>query len=201
MATRDKRVDDYIAKAAPFAQPILRQIREIVHEGCPEVEETIKWGFPHFMNGGILCSMAAFKEHCALAFWKGSLILGSKENKSAEAMGQFGRITSLQDLPSRKVLIGYIKKARELKHSSVKRVSTPGPREKKEVVVPDYFLIAVKKNKKALATFDAFSYSKRKEYVEWVTEAKTDDTRQRRLQTTLEWLSEGKARNWKYEKC
>ena len=201
MGIRDKRVDDYIAKAAPFAQPILRQIREIVHEGCLEVEETIKWGFPHFMQGGIICSMAAFKKHCALAFWKGSLILDRKENKSAEAMGQFGRITSLHDLPSRKVLIGYIKKVRELKHSGVKKVNIPRTREKKELVVPDYFLMAVKKNRKALATFDAFSYSKRKEYVEWVADAKTDDTRSRRMQTAVEWLSEGKARNWKYERC
>ena len=145
--------------------------------------------------------MASFKEHCALGFWKGSLIIDGKENKSVDAMGQFGRITSLDDLPSKKTLVGYVKKARELNDSGVKKLTPTRPKEKKELVVPDYFLAAVKKNKKSLATFDTFSYSKRKEYVEWVTEAKTDETRDRRMQTTVEWLSEGKARNWKYEKC
>lgn len=176
------------------------RIREIVHEGCPDVEETIKWGFPHFIYKGILCSMASFKAHCAFLFWKGSLVVDSKD-RSDEAMGQFGRITSLEDLPSKKVLLGYVKKARELKDAGVKKVSAPLPREKKELVVPDYFLSAVRKNKKALATFDAFPYSKKKDYVEWVTSAKTEDTRTKRLQTSVEWLSEGKSRNWKYEKC
>ena len=202
MGTRDKRIDAYIAKSADFAQPILSYLREVVHEGCPEVEETIKWSFPHFMYKGILCSVAAFKEHCAFGFWKGSLILDSSTNKSADAMGQFGRITALKELPPKSVLLGYIKKARQLHDNGVKVPKKPKPRgEKKELVVPDYFLKAVKKNKKALATFEGFSYSHKKEYVEWVTEAKTDETRNRRLQTTVEWLEQGKARNWKYERC
>lgn len=202
MGSRDKRIDAYIAKSADFAQPILRYLREVVHEGCPEVEETIKWSFPHFMYKGMLCSMAGFKEHCAFGFWKGNLILDSASNKSDDAMGQFGRITSLKDLPPKSVLLGYIKKARQLHDDGVKAPKKPKPRgEKKELVVPDYFLKAVKKNKKALATFEGFSYSHKKEYVEWVTEAKTDETRNRRLQTTVEWLEQGKARNWKYERC
>lgn len=202
MGTRDKRIDAYIARSADFAQPILRYLREVVHEGCPEVEETIKWSFPNFMYEGILCGMAAFKQHCAFGFWKGSLILDGAANKSADAMGQFGRITSIKDLPAKSVLIGYIKKARQLHDDGVKTPKKPRPRgEKKELVVPDYFLKAVKKNKKAQATFDSFSYSHRKEYVEWVTEAKTEETRNRRLQTTVEWLEQGKSRNWKYERC
>src|SRR2546430_17673594 len=111
MGTRDQRIDAYIAKSAEFAQPILRELREIVHAGCPEVEEAMKWSFPHFMYKGMLCSMAAFKEHCAFGFWKGSLVMAPK---SVDGMGQFGRITSRKDLPPKRVLLGYIKKAVQL---------------------------------------------------------------------------------------
>lgn len=202
MGTRDKRIDAYIAKSADFAQPILRHLREIVHEACPEVEETMKWSFPHFDYKGMFCSMASFKEHCAFGFWKGSLVIDAKENKSADAMGQLGRITSLHDLPPRQTLIGYVRKARELNDQGVKVPERSKPRAPKtELKVPSYFTAALKKNKKALATFEGFPYSKRKDYVEWVTEAKTDQTRERRLQTSVEWLSEGKSRNWKYERC
>ncbi len=201
MPTLDKRVDAYIAKAAEFAQPILGQLRANVHEACPEVEETIKWGFPHFMYKGILCSMAAFKHHCAFGFWKGRVIVrGNPE--LGDAMGQFGRMTSLKDLPPRRAMIGYIKEAMRLNESGVKPASRLKPRpQKKDLVIPAYFTTAVKKNRKAWTTFDAFPYSKQKDYVEWVTEAKTEETRERRLKTSVEWLAEGKARNWKYEKC
>lgn len=200
MPTTDKRVDAYIAKSAEFAQPILKTIRATVHEAVPEAEETIKWSMPFFMYKGILCSMAAFKEHCALHLWKGDLILG-KNDKGDEAMGNFGRITSTKDLPARKVLIGYLKQARQLHDDGVKSERPKRSTEKKELVVPDYFTAALKKNKKAQTTFEGFSYSHRKEYVQWVAEAKTDETRERRIKTSLEWLAEGKARNWKYEKC
>jgi uncharacterized protein YdeI (YjbR/CyaY-like superfamily) len=200
MGTRDKRVDAYIAKSADFAQPILRELREIVHEGCPEVEETMKWSFPHFMYKGMLCSMASFKQHCAFCLWKGGLIL-KHEDTSVDAMGQFGRITSIKDLPPRRTLLKHVSEAMRLNDEGVKP-SKPKPRtDKKELTVPDFFIAALKKNKKALATFEAFPYSKKKDYVEWVTEAKTDETRDRRLQTSIEWLAEGKSRNWKYEKC
>lgn len=202
MPSKDKRIDAYIAKSAEFAQPILTFLREVVHEGCPEVQETIKWGMPHFDHKGIMCGMASFKEHCAFGFWKGSLVVDAKQIKSADAMGQFGRITSLKDLPPKKVLVGYVKKAAELNDAGIKNPARVKQRtEKKELVVPEYFTAAVKKSKKALATFDAFPYSKKKDYVEWVTEAKTDETRERRLKTAVEWMAEGKARNWKYERC
>lgn len=199
MPTTDKRVDAYIAKSAEFAQPILKTIRATVHEACPEVEETIKWSMPFFMYKGILCSMAAFKQHCALHIWKGDTVLG--EEKSDEAMGQFGRIESVKDLPPKSKFLAYLKKAKQLHDDGVKPARPKRSVEKKELVVPTYFTAALKKNKKALATFDRFPYSKRKDYVEWVTEAKTDETRDRRLQTSMEWLAEGKARHWKYEKC
>jgi hypothetical protein len=202
MPTKDKRIDAYIAKSAEFAQPILKHLRETVHEGCPGVVETIKWGMPHFDYKGIMCGMASFKEHCAFGFWKGSLVIDAKEMKGVDAMGQFGRITSLKDLPPKKILVSYVKKAAELNDAGIKNPARIKPRtEKKELVVPDYFTAAVKKNKKALTTFEGFPYSKKKDYVEWVTEAKTDETRDRRLKTAVEWLSEGKARNWKYERC
>lgn len=201
MGTRDKRIDDYISKSGDFAQPILRELREIVHEACPAIEETMKWSFPHFMYKGILCSMASFKQHCAFNFWKGDLILGD-EQKSADAMGQFGRITSLKDLPSRRTLLKYVAAARRLNDEGVQRPASPKPRtEKKQLEVPSDFEAALKKNKRALATFEEFPYSKKKDYLEWVAEAKTDVTRGRRLQTSIDWLAEGKSRNWKYEKC
>ena len=201
MPTTDKRVDAYIAKSAEFARPILKELRAIVHEGCPEVEETIKWRVPTFMYKGMLCGMAGFKQHCAMGFWKGKLIIDPKENKSLEAMGQFGRITSVKDLPPRKVLIAYVKMAVELNEKGVKPVRTEPKSEKKELVVPSYFTAVLKKNKKAQAAFDDFSYSHKKEYLEWITDAKTEGTRQRRIATALEWIAEGKSRNWKYEKC
>ena len=200
MPTKDKRVDAYIEKSAEFAKPILRELRSIVHEGCPDVEETMKWSMPFFMYKGVLCNMASFKEHCAFGFWKASLILEAEDNKSKDAMGQLGRITSVKDLPARKALLSYVKKARKLHDDGIP--SKPKPKtEKKELIVPAYFMTAVKKNKKALITFQAFPYSKKKDYVEWVTGAKSDETRDRRLKTSVEWLSEGKSRMWKYEKC
>ena len=198
MGTRNPRVDEYIAKAAPFAQPILRHLRELVHEACPEVEEEMKWSFPNFMYKGMFCNMAAFKAHCAFGFWKSSLVLGKAEKDS---MGTFGRITSIDDLPPKRTMLGYIKEAKRLNDEGISKPKAAKPAQNKELMVPPYFLAAVKKNKKAFATFDAFSYSHKKEYVEWVTEAKTEETRERRLATTVEWLAEGKSRNWKYERC
>jgi hypothetical protein len=201
MGTRDKRVDAYIEKSADFAQPVLRSLREIVHEGCPDVEETIKWSFPNFTYMGIVCGMAAFKKHCTFYFWKGRLV-DAKLKRSEDAMGQFGRITSMKDLPSRRILVEYVRKAALLNEQGIKvpkKVKTEA--EKKALLVPAYFKAALKKNKKATATFAGFSYSKKKEYVEWVTEAKSEETRDRRMKTAVEWMAEGKARNWKYEKC
>lgn len=201
MATRDPRIDAYIAKSADFAKPILVQIREVVHAACPDVEETMKWSFPHFMYKGMLCSMAAFKEHCALGFWKGSLILGKEPGGSEQGMGHFGRITKVDELPSRKVLSGYIKQAMKLNDDGVKNPARAKPKKPRELVVPDDLTKALQKNKAARATFEKFSPSHKREYVEWITEAKTEATRLRRLETAIEWMAEGKPRNWKYMNC
>ena len=201
MATKDPRIDAYIAKSADFARPILKHIRQQVHAHCPEATETMKWSMPHFdYQGGIFCNMAAFKQHCAFGFWLGDLL--KVDTKLEKAMGDFGRIASLDDLPSDKDFGKLIKEAMKLHDAGAKAPSRVKPaNEKKELVVPAEFLAAVKKNKKALATFEAFTYSHKKEYVEWFTEAKTDATREKRLAQALEWMAEGKSRHWKYQNC
>jgi uncharacterized protein YdeI (YjbR/CyaY-like superfamily) len=195
----DRRIDAYIAKAAPFAQPILEYVRGVVHETCPDVQETIKWGHPHFDYGGIMCGMSAFKEHCGFGFWRASLILPAQD-KAEEGMGSFGRITSVKDLPAKKILAGYIRKAMALNEGEMK-VPARAPRvPRKESPTPAYLAAALKKNAAARKTFAAFTPSMRREYIDWLTEAKTDDTRDKRLATTIEWLAAGKQRNWKYQR-
>jgi uncharacterized protein YdeI (YjbR/CyaY-like superfamily) len=197
MPAKDPRVDAYIAKSPDFAKPILNHLRALAHAGCPEVEETLKWSMPHFMRKGILFGMAAFKQHCAVHFWKGKLVLG--ESSRSGGMGNLGRVTTISDLPGKKVLLGYIKKAVELNEGGVKKPATVRP--KKKLVVPGYFLAALRRNKKAQAAFERFSYSHKKEYVDWITEAKRDETREKRIKTAIQWLSSGKSRNWKYVNC
>jgi uncharacterized protein YdeI (YjbR/CyaY-like superfamily) len=196
MAKKDPRVDAYIKRAVPFARPILKHLRKIVHVSCQDVEETIKWRSPFFEHKGTMCFMAAFKEHCAFGFWKGALIFG-KENKGAT--GHFGRITSISDLPDRKALIGFVRKAAELNKAGVKK-SPPRARAKQKINVPSDLKAALQKDAKARKTFEDFSYSHKKEYMDWITDAKRDETRKRRLQTAIQWLAEGKPQNRKYLK-
>ncbi|HEV8480181.1 MAG TPA: YdeI/OmpD-associated family protein [Candidatus Eisenbacteria bacterium] len=199
MGTRDRRVDAYIAKAAPFSRPILTHLRDVVHETCPDVEETIKWSTPTFMYRGMMAGMAAFKEHATFGFWKGSLIVDDKNAKAQSGMGQFGRITKLSDLPSKRVLTGYIKKAMELNEAGAKVVREP-KRDKKPVTMPKQLSAALAKDKKAKVAFEAMSPSHRKEYMEWIGEAKRDETRATRLQKTMAQLKEQKPLHWKYAK-
>jgi len=202
MGTKDPRIDAYIAQAAPFAGPILKHLRTIVHAGCPEVVETMKWSMPHFDYYGVLCGMGAFKTHCTFGFWKGSLIVGGDPSAEREAMGQFGRITELSDLPSEKVLLGYVRKAAALNKAGVKKPAAAKAKAKPAPLdLPDYFVAALRQHQQARTTFENLSYSCRKEYVEWLTEAKREATREQRLATTLEWLAEGRSRNWKYARC
>jgi uncharacterized protein YdeI (YjbR/CyaY-like superfamily) len=198
MGIKDPRVDAYISNAAPFAQPILTTIRETVHASCPGVEEAMKWSFPHFLYKGMLCSMASFKQHAAFGFWKGSLVTGGP--RSADAMGHFGRLTKTSDLPSKKVLAGYIKKAALLNEQGVKEPRAKRKAAPKALTIPADLAAAFKKSKKAQAGFDALSPSHKREYLEWITEAKAEETRTRRLVQAIEWMAEGKSRNWKYER-
>jgi len=201
MGSQDPRIDAYIEKSAEFAQPILRHIRAMVHQHCPDVSETIKWSMPHFeYKGGIFCHFAAFKQHCALGFWLGALL--QIDSKLEKAMGDFGRITSLEDMPNDKDFAKLLKQAIKLHDAGAKiPARSKAGAEKKELEIPSEFLSALKKNKSAFATFDAFPYSQKKEYVMWYTEAKTEATRDKRLTQAIEWMAEGKRRNWKYEKC
>ena len=202
MASKDPRIDAYIEKSAEFAQPILTKLRALVHKACPEVEETMKWSFPHFdYQGEMMCSMAAFKQHCAFNFWKAALMKDKKlvqQAKAETAMGHFGKISSVKDLPGDKAMIAYVKEAMQLNKAGIKQIKKPVV--KKDLVIPDYFKKALLKNKQAGTVFENFSYSNKKEYLEWITEAKTEETRNKRLTIALEWIAEGKIRNWKYLK-
>ena len=199
MATKDPRIDVYIAKSAPFAKPILKHLRKVVHAGCPQVQETLKWSMPHFDYKGVMCGMAAFKEHCSFGFWKESLIFGDNKVAEKDGMGSFGCIKSLKDLPNEKTLIGYVKKAAELNEAGIKAPGRTQPKKREAIPVPDHFAAALKKNASARKTFDAFSPSHRREYLQWITEAKREVTRNERMATSLQWLSEGKVLNWRYQ--
>jgi uncharacterized protein YdeI (YjbR/CyaY-like superfamily) len=204
MAKKEKIIDAYIAKSADFAKPILSHIRELVHKTCPEVKEKIKWSFPHFdYMGEMMCSMAAFKQHAVMGFWKASLLKDAtllEVARSEEAMGHLGKITSLKDLPSDKKLVSYIIEAMKLNEQGVKLPPKPKTTVNKIVEVPEDLLKALAKNKKAQKVFEAFAYSHKKEYVQWICEAKTEPTRNNRIATAVEWIAEGKGRNWKYER-
>jgi len=196
MPTKDPRVDDYIANAAAFARPILIEIRERVHAACPEVEEAMKWRQPSFEYKGLMCGMAAFKDHCVFGYWKAPLVLGAAA-EGANAMGYRDKIRSIADLPSKTAFKAHVKKAMALNEAGI-TVKRPASKPKAPLAMPDDFAAFLKKNKKAQVAFDGFSPSHRREYIEWVTEAKTEATRTRRMQQAIAWLAEGKPRNWKY---
>lgn len=200
MVTNDPRIDAYIAKSPEFARPILTYLREVVHQGCPAVVETIKWGTPTFDHMGIMVGMAAFKQHCVFGFWKAPLLMldGKPLSKEMESgAGQFGKLTRIEDLPARGKLLKLVKDAAKLNESGISIQRKPKAAPKPVHVAAD-LTKALQKRAKARAVFEALSPSHRREYVEWIVEAKTEETRQRRLNTALEWLSEGKPRNWKY---
>jgi uncharacterized protein YdeI (YjbR/CyaY-like superfamily) len=198
MGKRDPRIDEYIGKAADFAKPILTHLRELVHTGCPEVEETMKWRNPSFMYKGLLCGMAAFKQHCIFGFWKDALIFDKKNPAMQSRIPD--RITRVSELPPDKTLLGYINEAVRLNEEGIKTPKAK-PKPRKDLAVPQELIVALKKNKKAAVTFEGFSYSHKKEYVEWISEAKREETRKQRLATALAWMAEGKGRHWRYERC
>lgn len=200
----DKRIDAYIVKAQPFAQPILKKLRALVHKACPDVTETIKWGMPSFEYKGPMFGMAAFKQHCAGGFWKAKLLndpenyLGERKNKGGEAMGNLGCLKSVNDLPPDKVILDFIRQHMKLNNEGIKVQKIKS--DKKEIPVPDDFAKALNKNKKAKSVFENFPPSHKREYLQWITEAKREETRLKRMTLAIEWIAEGKGRNWKYEK-
>ena len=201
MPNIDPRIDAYIEKSKDFAKPILIHLRSLVHDACPDVTETMKWSFPHFDYKGMFCSMASFKEHCAFGFWKHSLMDDAALPSEKTAMGSFGRIKSVSDLPDDKTMKMLIAKAVRLNDEGVKIVKAKSSAGKKELVVPQSLLEALARDDAAAETFNNFPYSKKKDYVEWINEAKAVTTREKRVGIAIEWLAEGKSRNWKYEKC
>ena len=198
MGTKDPRVDAYIAKSAAFAQPILLRLREIVHAALPAVEEDIKWGAPHFMHHGMLAGMAAFKQHCTFGFWKGALVTGEPDDPAA--WGGLGRLATVKDLPPKAKLGAWIKRAAALNESGEKAARPRKHPPKPKPAPPTDLLAALAKDKRARATFEAFSPSHQREFVEWLVEAKSDATRAKRLAATLDMLAEGKTRHWKYQR-
>jgi uncharacterized protein YdeI (YjbR/CyaY-like superfamily) len=202
MEKYDTRIDAYIEKSAEFAKPILIHIRQVAHEASEEICETIKWGFPHFDHQGTVCFMSSFKEHCAFGFWKSSLLRdaqGILQKEAGEAMGQFGKIKSISDLPQDDVLIDYIREAIILNKEG-KKVPKKEAAKQSVPETPSYLLDALNKHLQAKLVFENFSNSHRKEYIMWLEEAKTEATRKKRLETALDWIAEGKGRNWKYER-
>ncbi len=209
---QDARVDAYIAKAQPFAQEILVHLRRLMHKACPEAEETMKWSMPFFMlHGVILGNMAAFKQHCSLGLWGPEMaaILGTQDDgtegdKKAPGMGKFGKITSLKDLPSDKVLMGYFQQAAGFIVRGERTLSLVRPAKKQTKPaqeIPPELAAALRKNKVAATTFAGFSPSCQREYTEWISEAKRSETKEKRVAQAIEWMAEGKSRHWKYQNC
>ena len=195
----DPRVDAYIAKAPEFARPILTRIRDAVHAGCPDVAETIKWSVPSFEYKGPFCGMASFKKHVMFGFWKHQLMNKVLPTGDKANFGRFRRIASIDDVPSTAGMVRIIKVAKKLNDDGVK-VPRAAKAAKPPVKTPADLMAALKKSPRTLAAFKAFSPSHKREYVEWITEAKAAETRARRVAQALEWIAEGKSRNWKYQR-
>jgi len=198
MPKKNPAVDAYINKSKPFAKPILKHLRKIIHKACPKVTEDIKWGAPFYLyQDRILCATMAFKAHCAIVFWKSALIRKEMGQKAVGDLKSLRRISLLEELPSERELLAYIKLAMHFNEPSTKLP----PREKRSdpLKIPRELTYALRANPKAFKNFNSFTPSKKKDYIFWITGAKTEETRERRLEISVDWISEGKSRNWKYE--
>ena len=203
MPSYDPRIDAYIAKSAGFTQPVLQHLRELIHEVCPAVEETMKWSMPHFEYYGLMCGFAAFTRHCSFGFWKAALLAdphGVLHAAGETSMGSFGKITGLRDLPSDIILKALIRDAMRLNEQDIGVAPTERASRVKRPPLPEpgYFTERLAQHPPAKATWDGFPPSHRREYLEWITGAKTEPTREKRLAQTIQQLAEGKRRDWKY---
>lgn len=197
MDQSDPRIDAYIDRAAPFAQPILRELRARVHAACPQVEETLKWGMPSFLyRGKILCGMAAFKQHASFGFWQGAQVVGAA--RAGDAMGQFGRLSKLADLPGRREMGAQLKRAMALIEAGVPKSAGPARARKPSPSLPDDLAVALAGNTAARTTYEGFPPGQQREYVEWIQSAKREPTRRARVAQAVEWMAQGRIRNWKY---
>lgn len=208
MSQFSSKVDDYIAKSSDFAKPILAHLRLLIHETCPEAQEAVKWGIPHFdYKDQMMCILAAYKQHCSLSFWKAELMSDPRLKDNAKLIPTkryAGKLRSLADLPPDPELIAYIKEAMALNESGAKLEKPKPDKAKSDKVItdniPDYFSEKLEKNPLAKEIFEAKSSSFRKDYITWITDAKTEATRQSRMEQALEWIAEGKRRFWQYAK-
>jgi uncharacterized protein YdeI (YjbR/CyaY-like superfamily) len=208
-ANLNPKVDAYIAKTAPFAQPVMTHLRGLIHKACPDVVEEIKWSRPFFLHGGvILCNVSAFKQHCSFGFWGAEIgkVVRADGVVQDGGMGSLGKITSVKDLPPDKAMLGYLRQAVALIESGQGENRVVAARRvvkkpKAAVEAPAEFTAALKKNKAASKVFEAFSPSCKREYVEWIVDAKRDETRGHRIAQAIEWIADGKQRNWKYQDC
>jgi uncharacterized protein YdeI (YjbR/CyaY-like superfamily) len=203
---RDRRVDAYIERAAPFAQPVLTHLRKLMHQACPRVTETVKWGMPFFQQQGVILGhMAAFKQHCAFGFWGSEMkkVLAKDGLESSDAMGSLGRITGVKDLPTDRALLSYMRQAADFVESGerTKSIDRKPKAAKRSVHVPGELAAALKENKVAAKAFELFSPSCRREYAEWIAEAKRAETKEKRVAQAMQWIAQGKSLNWKYENC
>ena len=197
---RDERVDAYIERQAEFAKPILTKLRAMVHAACPDCDETLKWSMPSFIyKGSILANMAAFKAHATFGFWQAKLVVG-ETGREREAMGSFGRLTRVEDLPDEATMAALIRKAMTLVDTGEK-APRPVKHPKPALETPPDLLEALAANEAARATFDDFPPSARRDYLDWLADAKRPETRAKRLAQAVEWMAEGKRRHWKYEQC
>lgn len=196
-------IDKYITEATDFAQPILNHLRQLIFTADPEMEEAIKWRQPCYSQNGLVCAMAAFKQHVNFTFFEGKHLIdkhgvfGDSNNQNLSAF----KLKSIDELPADNILISYIQQAIAYNQSAEKPKKTKAKKDKAELIIPRELAEALAQNTKASEHFDNFSYSKQNDYIEWISSAKRDTTRQKRLATAIEWISEGKGRNWKYENC
>lgn len=202
MGVRIKQIDQYITKSAGFAKAIMLHLRELIHNTCPDVEEKIKWGMPSFDYKGPMCGFAAFKQHASFGFWKAAIMKDKDillNDETRGSMGHLGRITDIKDLPPDKTLAKWIKEAMKLNDEGIKVPRSKPKHPKKELIAPDYLLKEINRDKKAKSIWENFAPSHKREYIEWITDAKTEETRDKRMAQMMEWLIEGKSRNWKYQ--
>ncbi len=203
MKQSNLKVDEYISKSADFAKPILEYLRQVIHDTCPNVEEVMKWGIPHFdYKGDMMCILASYKKHCSFSLYKAALMTDPKLIESVKAgqkMGYMDKIKTQSELPARKVLVAYIKEAMALNEKGIKK-ERPKSEKPKVIETPDYFTAMLKTRPKAKEIFETKSASFRKDYIIWISDAKTEATRQKRIEQALEWISQGKGRFWQYEK-
>ncbi|MCB9876458.1 MAG: YdeI/OmpD-associated family protein [Planctomycetes bacterium] len=195
----DPRVDDYLAAAAEWARPILTELRARVHRACPGVVETIKWRRPAFELGGLIGGMSEFKEYCSFGFWQEKALLEAGDEAEA-VIEACGKITTLKQLPGKAAFARVLKLALQRNQAGGKLPRSKAKRHP-PLEVPADLAAALARDEAAKEHFDAFAPSYRRDYIEWITGAKKDATRQTRIAQAVEWLRDGKKRHWKYESC